>query len=216
MRSRHRPSRLEHRHRAVQHLVAENSTDGCLRLPQRHFCFRSPDNRQPPKRHVVLPIPPARRIADSRRHSQRQPNVVVASRRDTGESLFSHSHDRHRDAVHLNRPSDRIASAAKRALPVAVIQHRNRSRRRRIVARLQYASRGCLHAERAKEISGDHLSADYGRGTIARQIQPPCVGKRSHSRKHFRLLHLAKHGLGQRAPRRIRFPVLQIGRAVTR
>src|SRR4029077_5028195 len=86
-----------------------------------------------PVTHVTLTVFPAHRIGNALRVGERQPNVVIAARSNSGESLFGYAGDREWDAVQLNRAADYVVRASEGALPVTIVQHRDRRGRRCVV-----------------------------------------------------------------------------------
>lgn len=106
----------------MEHFVAENGADGGLRLRALLFGFEAPDQRQPPKSSIGLAILPAHRIGDRFGVRERQPDVVITSRREAVKPLLDNANDREWHAVQLNRASDNRGRSAKCALPIAVVQ----------------------------------------------------------------------------------------------
>ena len=125
----------------MQHLVAEHPANGCLSLQHRRLGFQPPENGQPPIGYFFLPVVPHPRIANPRPGCEWQPNVVIASRRYPRESLLDDSYDCESRSIQFNRAPNRILRSAEGALPVAIIEHRHRRRRGRIVAHFQLAAR---------------------------------------------------------------------------
>ena len=133
-RPRHSPSRLEQRYGSVQHLVAKHPADGCLRLQHRLLGLQTPENGQPPPRYFIFAVVPHPGVANPRPGCERQPNIEVAPWRNPRESLLDNSNDRESRSVQLNRAPYRVSRPAEGALPVTIVEHRHRRRRRRIVA----------------------------------------------------------------------------------
>ena len=144
----------------MQHFVAEQTAHRCLRLSELCFGLQASENRKPPVTNITLAVFPAHGIGNALCVGERQPNVVIAARRDSGESLLSDSNNRERNIIQFNRAADDVARAAEGALPVAVIQNGHRRRGRRIVAGLKYAAHCRFHAHRTEEVSRNELAVE--------------------------------------------------------
>src|SRR5580704_1273569 len=201
MRTPRSAAAFEDRYRPVKHFISENSADCGLCLGQRHFRFQAANNCQPPENRFILAILPTRRIADSRAIGERNPNVVAASRRDSGEARFGYADDGKRNIVQLDGAADDVARAAECALPVSIIQYGDRRCRWRIIGLLQDAPRGSLYTQNTEEISGDDLAVDDAGGAVASEIEAACVGERGRSREDLCFFNLAEHWLRERASR---------------
>ena len=133
-RTRRSSAHLKQRYGSVQHLVAKHPADGCLRLQHRLLGLQTPENGQPPPRYFVFAVVPHPGVANPRPGCERQPNIEVAPWRNPRESLLDNSNDRESRSVQLNRAPNHVSRPAEGALPVTIVEHRHRRRRRRIVA----------------------------------------------------------------------------------
>src|SRR5438309_12015194 len=109
---------MEEQNRAVKHFISEEAAHRSLRLRKLCSGFEPTNDREPPVTHVARTVLPAHGIGNPLRVGERQPNIVIASRSNPGESLFGHANNREWEAIQFNRSADHIASAAERALPV--------------------------------------------------------------------------------------------------
>jgi hypothetical protein len=83
----------------VKHFIAEEAAHRRLRLRELCSGFEPTDNCEPPVTHIVLTVAPAHGIGDALRVGERQPNIVVATWSNPGESLLGYADDRERDVV---------------------------------------------------------------------------------------------------------------------
>src|SRR4029077_19859668 len=100
---------------AMNHFVEEEAADRGLRLRKLCCGFEPADNREPPVTHVPRTVLPEDGIANTLRVGERQPNIVIAARSNSGESLLGYADNREGDAVQFNRTADHVASAAEGA-----------------------------------------------------------------------------------------------------
>src|SRR6202050_5173913 len=188
---------IKHRHSAVNHFVAENSVEHCLRLRRRDFWLQTADSSEPPERDVALAILPARGVSDSLCIGKRKPNIVIASRRNSSEPPFGYADNGEGNVVQLHRATDYFAGATECALPVTIVENGDRGGGWLIVTRLQHAAHRGFHAQRAEKIAGDDLAVDNAGGAIAGEIEAASVGESGDSGKDVGLFNLAKHRLGK-------------------
>src|SRR5437879_8504571 len=113
---------MEKRDGSVEHFIAEDAAHRRLRLGDRRSGFEPADNRQTPVTHIARTAFIAG-IANTMCVGDRQPNIVIAARSDSSESLFGYADNRERDIVQFNPMADYVGSGAEGALPVAIVQH---------------------------------------------------------------------------------------------
>src|SRR5213075_1408975 len=133
---------MEKRYGAVKHFISEEAAHWSLRLRKLCSGFEPADNREPPVTDVVRTVLPAHGISNTLRVGERQPNIVIASRSNPGESLFGHADNRECNVVQFNRSADHIARAAEGALPAAIVQHGYGCGGRRVVRRIEQPAGG--------------------------------------------------------------------------
>ena len=107
----------------MEHFVAKEATDNRLRLCNLCSGFEPANNREPPITHIARTVLPAHGLSNPLRVGERQPNVVIAARSNSGESLFGCSDNRERDVIQFNGAANYVARAAEGALPVAIVQY---------------------------------------------------------------------------------------------
>jgi hypothetical protein len=92
---------MENRYRAVQHLVAEQAAHNRLCLCARRSWLDPPQDRQPPEGRIRLAVLPPEGTAggDAFTVGKGQPNVVIAARSNSRESLFGYTRNRKCNAV---------------------------------------------------------------------------------------------------------------------
>jgi len=151
---------MEKRDGSVQHFISEKPAHRRLRLRERCSRFQPADNRQPPVAHVARTVSPEHWIGGALPVGERQPNIVIAPRSNSGESLLGDANNREGNVIQFNRAPYHVARAAKGALPVAIVQHGNRCGRRFIVRCLQQPARGGFKAHRAEELPRNELAID--------------------------------------------------------
>src|SRR5206468_7291486 len=122
-RSQRHLSAMEKRNRAVKHFISEEPAHGSLRRSKLCSRLKPTDNREPPVTHVARTVLPAHGLGNPLRVRERQPNIVIAPRSNSGESLFRYADDREWDAVQFNGTTGNVARAAEGALPVAIVQY---------------------------------------------------------------------------------------------
>ncbi len=190
---------MEKRDGAVKHFIAEDAARCRLRLRKLCSGFEPTDNREPPVTHVALTVLPAHGIGNALRVGERQPNIVIAARRNPGESLFGYPDNREWDVVQFNRVADYLARAAEGALPVAIVQHGDRCGGRCVVRCVEQPTSGGLETHRAEKVPRNKLAVDDGRKAVPCQVQPTRIGKGRRRRKDICLRYFAKHRFGERA-----------------
>ena len=90
---------MEKRYGAVKHFISEEAAHWSLRLRKLCSGFEPADNREPPVTDVVRTVLPAHGIGKTLRVGERQPNIVIAPRSNSGESLFGHADNREWHAI---------------------------------------------------------------------------------------------------------------------
>src|SRR5437667_12317171 len=120
-------TRVEQRYSPMHHLVAKQAAHLRLCLPKHCSGFDASDNREPPSTHISLPVLPTHGTGDPLPVRQRQPNIVIASRGNPGESLLGYANDREGHIVQLKRLPDHLTRTTEGALPIAIVQYRDGS-----------------------------------------------------------------------------------------
>ena len=128
---------MEKRHRTVKHFISEQSANRRLRLRDRCLRFESADDREPPVTHVARAVSPKHRIGNALPIGQRQPNIVITARSNPGESLLDDADNREGNVIQFKRAPYHVARTSEGALPVAIVQHRNRCGGRCVVSCLE-------------------------------------------------------------------------------
>src|SRR6202140_2830253 len=97
---------MEERNRAVKHFISEEAAHRRLGWRKLGSSFDPSDNREPPVTHVARAVLPAHWIGNTLRVGERQPNIIIAARSNSGESLFSYADNRKWDIVQFDRMAD--------------------------------------------------------------------------------------------------------------
>src|SRR5580704_2565204 len=190
---------MEERNGTVKHFVSKQAAHRRLGWSKLCSGFEPTDNREPPVTHVARTVLPARRIGNTLRVGKRKPNIVIAARSDSGESLFTYADNREWHTVQFDRTADYLTRAPKGALPVTIIEHGDRRCGRFVVLRFEQPAGRGLKTHRAEEVPRNELAVDNGRRAVPRQIQPARVCKGSRLPKNIRLRYFAKQRFRERA-----------------
>src|SRR5260370_38460195 len=133
---------MKERNGSVKHCISEEAAPHRLRRSNLCSGFKPTDDREPPVTRVARTVLPAHGIGNPLRVGEREPNIVITARSNSGESLFAYPDNREWDAVQFNRVTDYVAGAAEGALPVAIVHHGDGSDRRRVLRSVEQPAYG--------------------------------------------------------------------------